>query len=54
MAEKTLNQPEKALKLNFNGVEKNVMSTIATPLLYVDSTKACRDRHIARTDASRL
>src|SRR6266849_6205797 len=35
MAEKTLNQPEKALKLNVNGAEHSVTSTNDTPLLYV-------------------
>jgi aerobic-type carbon monoxide dehydrogenase small subunit (CoxS/CutS family) len=35
MAQKTLNQPEKALKLNVNGAEHSVTSTNDTPLLYV-------------------
>ena len=35
MAEKTLSQPEKALKLNVNGLEHSVTSTNDTPLLYV-------------------
>jgi aerobic-type carbon monoxide dehydrogenase small subunit (CoxS/CutS family) len=35
MAQKTLTQAEKTLKLNVNGREQNVVTTADTPLLYV-------------------
>jgi nicotinate dehydrogenase subunit A len=35
MAQKTLNQAEKALKLTVNGQEQSVVATADTPLLYV-------------------
>ena len=33
--QKTLNQPEKTLKLTVNGKEHSVVATVDTPLLYV-------------------